>query len=34
MPTNWARDLLNKGKMVILLDGFDEVPKLLDFGQI
>ena len=28
MPTNWARDLLNKGKMVILLDGFDEVPKL------
>ncbi|MBD2178254.1 GUN4 domain-containing protein [Pseudanabaena sp. FACHB-1998] len=28
MPTNWARDLLNKGRMMILLDGFDEVPKL------
>lgn len=28
MPTNWGRDLLNKGKMLIMLDGFDEVPKL------
>ena len=28
MPTNWARDLLHKGRMLILLDGFDEVPKL------
>ncbi|MEI6332822.1 MAG: GUN4 domain-containing protein [Pseudanabaena sp. ELA645] len=28
MPTNWARDLLKKGRMMILLDGFDEVPKL------
>jgi hypothetical protein len=28
IPTNWARDLLNKGRMMILLDGFDEVPKL------
>ncbi len=27
MPTNWAQDLLNKGKMMILLDGFDEVSK-------
>lgn len=27
MPTNWARDQLNKGKMLIMLDGFDEVPK-------
>ncbi|MBD2151992.1 GUN4 domain-containing protein [Pseudanabaena sp. FACHB-1277] len=27
MPPNWARDLLKKGKMMILLDGFDEVPK-------
>ena len=28
MPTNWAWDLLHKGRMLILLDGFDEVPKL------
>ena len=28
MPTNWARDLLDKGRMMILLDGFDEVSKL------
>ncbi|NMF56803.1 GUN4 domain-containing protein [Pseudanabaena yagii] len=28
MPTNWVHDLLNKGKMLIMLDGFDEVPKL------
>jgi len=28
MPTNWAQDLLHKGRMLILLDGFDEVPKL------
>ena len=28
MPTNWARNLLHKGRMLILLDGFDEVPKL------
>ena len=27
MPTNWARDLLHKGKMLIMVDGFDEVPK-------
>jgi hypothetical protein len=27
MPTNWAQDLLSKGKMMILLDGFDEVSK-------
>ncbi len=27
MPTNWAQDLLNKGRMMILLDGFDEVSK-------
>ena len=28
MPPNWARDLLSKGRMMILLDGFDEVSKL------
>jgi hypothetical protein len=28
MPPNWARDLLNKGRILILLDGFDEVSKL------
>jgi len=28
MPIDWARDLLNKGRMMILLDGFDEVSKL------
>ena len=28
MPTNWARDLLRQGKMLVMLDGFDEVPKL------
>jgi hypothetical protein len=28
MPTNWARDLLKQGNMLVMLDGFDEVPKL------
>jgi GUN4-like/NACHT domain len=27
MPQNWARGKLRAGKMLILLDGFDEVPK-------
>jgi hypothetical protein len=27
MPTHWARDLLRQGKMVVMLDGFDEVPR-------
>jgi len=27
MPTDWARHQLKQGKMVVLLDGFDEVPK-------
>jgi predicted NACHT family NTPase len=27
MPTDWARDLLKQGKVLVMLDGFDEVPK-------
>jgi predicted NACHT family NTPase len=27
MPTEWARTTLKQGKMVVMLDGFDEVPK-------
>ena len=27
MPINWANDLLKKGRIMILLDGLDEVPK-------
>lgn len=28
MPTNWVKDMLKQGKVVVMLDGFDEVPKL------
>ncbi|MEI6332847.1 MAG: NACHT domain-containing protein, partial [Pseudanabaena sp. ELA645] len=28
MPTDWAKNLLRQGKMLVMLDGFDEVPKL------
>jgi hypothetical protein len=27
MPTDWARNLLRQGKMLVMLDGFDEVHK-------
>jgi len=27
MPTDWARHQLKQGRMVVMLDGFDEVPK-------
>lgn len=27
LPEQWARDILRQGKAVVLLDGFDEVPK-------
>lgn len=27
MPSNWAKDLLKRGQMLIMLDGFDEVAK-------
>ena len=27
LPTDWAKNLLKQGKMLVLLDGLDEVPK-------
>lgn len=27
VPENWAKNMLDKGKAVVMLDGFDEVPK-------
>lgn len=27
MRTNWAQDMLEQGRVVVMLDGFDEVPK-------
>ncbi len=27
VPPNWAKDLLQKGKALVMFDGFDEVPK-------
>ncbi|MCY6488680.1 GUN4 domain-containing protein [Leptolyngbya sp. GGD] len=27
MPTDWAKAMLEQGKMLVMLDGFDEVPK-------
>ena len=27
MPIDWAKNLLKQGKMLVMLDGFDEVPK-------
>jgi GUN4-like/NACHT domain len=27
MPTDWAKEMLEQGKMLVMLDGFDEVPK-------
>jgi GUN4-like/NACHT domain len=27
VPENWAQEILQKGKAVVMLDGFDEIPK-------
>ncbi|MCG8368048.1 MAG: GUN4 domain-containing protein [Pseudanabaenales cyanobacterium] len=27
MPSNWAQDVLKRGNAIVMLDGFDEVPK-------
>ena len=27
MPSNWAQDVLKRGNAIVMLDGFDEIPK-------